>query len=157
MAGLSVGGGGRSGKKAVDAEVPLVPFIDLLLCCVMFLLVSAVWTQLGRVNTNQEAPGPTADGQPPAPRTRVMLQVLSTGFVLGSTVGERFDIPRVGGHLDVDTLRARLSSRRAIDAANQDLIVAPEDGIPYLEVVAAMDTAVGEGYTNLEVGDSMPL
>ena len=36
-------GGGESGKKAVNQEIPLIPFIDLLLCCVMFLLATAVW------------------------------------------------------------------------------------------------------------------
>ena len=35
MGGISVGGG-HGGKKNLDSEIPLVPFIDLLLCCVMF-------------------------------------------------------------------------------------------------------------------------
>ena len=48
MGGISVGGG-HGGKKSVDSEIPLVPFIDLLLCCVMFLLVTAVWNRLARL------------------------------------------------------------------------------------------------------------
>ena len=46
MASISTGGGDGHGKKSVDAEIPLIPFIDLLLCCVMFLLVTAVWNKL---------------------------------------------------------------------------------------------------------------
>ena len=37
---------GKGGKKALDAELNLVPFIDLLSCCIAFLLITAVWTQI---------------------------------------------------------------------------------------------------------------
>src|SRR4029078_2073950 len=39
-------GAANGNKRSVDHEIPLIPFIDLLLCCVMFLLVTAVWNQL---------------------------------------------------------------------------------------------------------------
>ena len=38
MASISTGGGG-SGKKSVDHSIPLVPFIDLLLCCDLHFIV----------------------------------------------------------------------------------------------------------------------
>ncbi len=67
MAGVSTGGGGHGGKKSVDQDIPLIPFIDLLLCCVMFLLVTAVWNQLARINANQQTPGAvtTPPDEPP--------------------------------------------------------------------------------------------
>ena len=37
---------GKKGKKALDATLNLVPFIDLLSCCISFLLITAVWTQI---------------------------------------------------------------------------------------------------------------
>ena len=30
--------------KPLDAAINLVPFIDLLSCCISFLLITAVWT-----------------------------------------------------------------------------------------------------------------
>ena len=33
---------GKGGKKALDAALNLVPFIDLLSCCISFLLITAV-------------------------------------------------------------------------------------------------------------------
>ena len=63
MASIAVGGG-HGGKKSVDSEIPLVPFIDLLLCCVMFLLVTAVWNQLAQLEVNQRVPGPTTPTEP---------------------------------------------------------------------------------------------
>ena len=36
-------------KKPVDAELNLVPFIDLLVCCICFLLITAVWTKMAQL------------------------------------------------------------------------------------------------------------
>jgi len=57
MAGISVGGG-HGGKRAVNADIPLIPFIDFLLCLVSFLLITAVWTQMSRINADARVPGP---------------------------------------------------------------------------------------------------
>src|SRR5882757_3289871 len=56
MAGIDVGGG--HGRRSVNQELPLVPFIDFLLCLVMFLLVTAVWSQMSRLNADAQVPGP---------------------------------------------------------------------------------------------------
>ena len=66
-------GGGHGGKKAVDADIPLIPFIDLLLCCVMFLLVSAVWTNLASLQANQHIEGGAID-QPPATEVERLIE-----------------------------------------------------------------------------------
>lgn len=43
-----------SGRKSVAAELHLVPYIDLLTCLVAFLLITAVWTQLARLEISQK-------------------------------------------------------------------------------------------------------
>ena len=40
-------------RKSLDAEINLVPFIDLLSMCICFLLMTAVWVQLGTVEVKQ--------------------------------------------------------------------------------------------------------
>lgn len=57
MAGIDVGGHG-SGKKSLNSEIPLIPFIDFLLCLVSFLLITAVWSQMARINADARVPGP---------------------------------------------------------------------------------------------------
>jgi biopolymer transport protein ExbD len=57
MAGIDVGGG-HGGKRSVNQEIPLIPFIDFLLCLVSFLLMTAVWTQMSRINADARVPGP---------------------------------------------------------------------------------------------------
>ena len=58
MAGIDVGGGG--GKRPTNHEIPLIPFIDFLLCLVAFLLVTAVWSQMARINADARVPVPPA-------------------------------------------------------------------------------------------------
>jgi biopolymer transport protein ExbD len=156
MAGISVGGG-HGGKKSVDSDIPLVPFIDLLLCCVMFLLVTAVWNQLARIDANQQQPGQAADQPPPEEKIKVILQVQGTGYVLASTAGERVEIPKAADKYDVDQLRERLQERKKLEPNRRDLVVAPEDGVMYTDVVEAMDTVVGEGFPDMSLSDGSTL
>src|SRR3954470_3781805 len=86
MGGISVGGG-HGGKKNVDSQLPLVPFIDLLLCCVMFLLVTAVWNEIASLNAT--LPG---TGNPDAPATdrtsnALLLHVAAGAYVVSTTSG----------------------------------------------------------------------
>lgn len=55
MAGVSTGAG-KSGRKSVDQEVNMVPFIDLLMVTISFLLVTAVWTSMARVPAAPRVP-----------------------------------------------------------------------------------------------------
>lgn len=158
MGGISVGGG-HGGKKSVDSEVPLIPFIDLLLCCVMFLLVTAVWNRLARLDANQQVPSTQAppDAQPPEDTIRLYLQITQAGYTIASSAGERIEIPKNGEEYDDETLRTRMQERRAAEPARHDIIVAPEDGVQYQHVIAGMDIAIGEGYSEVSLSDGAAL
>jgi biopolymer transport protein ExbD len=157
MGGISVGGG-HGGKKIVDSEIPLVPFIDLLLCCVMFLLVTAVWNQLAKLNANQQQPGQQAPNEPPPEeKVKVILQVQASGFVLASTAGDRIEVPKTGDQYDMEGLREKLQERKRLDPNRKDLVVAPEDGVRYEDVVASMDMVVGEGFPDMSLSDGSTL
>jgi biopolymer transport protein ExbD len=157
MGGINVGGG-HGGKKSVDSEIPLVPFIDLLLCCVMFLLVTAVWNQLAKLNANQQQPGQQAPNEPPPEeKVKVILQVQASGFVLASTAGDRIEVPKTGDQYDMEGLREKLQERKRLDPNRKDLVVAPEDGVRYEDVVASMDMVVGEGFPDMSLSDGSTL
>jgi biopolymer transport protein ExbD len=153
MGGINLDGG-HGGKKAVDSEIPLIPFIDLLLCCVMFLLVTAVWNQLARLDVNQQQPGQQAPNEPPPEdKIKVSLHLKDTGYVIASSAGDRIDIPKVGDGYDTEALREKLQERKRLEPNRRDLIVAPEDGVIYQDVVQAMDMVVGEGFPDMSLSD----
>jgi biopolymer transport protein ExbD len=157
MGGINVGGG-HGGKKSVDSEIPLVPFIDLLLCCVMFLLVTAVWNQLARIDANQNQPGQQAPNEPPPEeKIKVILQVQANGFVLASSAGDRIEIPKSGDTYDMEQLREKLQERKRLEPNRKDLVVAPVDGVQYKDVVASMDMVVGEGFPDMSLSDGSTL
>jgi len=55
---------GRGVRRAINSEINMVPMIDLLVCCISFLLITAVWSHMARINSNALVPGES--GVPPA-------------------------------------------------------------------------------------------
>src|SRR5262245_60047046 len=110
MAGISTGGS-EGGKRAVDHEIPLIPFIDLLLCCIMFLLVTAVWNKLASLDADLPPNGPTIEG--PVTDVRVpTLRVEAEGYRIAGTAGDEIRIALAGEVHDVAALREHLRARR---------------------------------------------
>jgi biopolymer transport protein ExbD len=148
MAGIS-SGGGSGGRKRVDQEIPLIPFIDLLLCCVMFLLVTAIWNETGEVPTELTSAareeGPDVD----APRDSLILEITDGGFVLASTAGDRIDIPATEGELDFASLDQRLAERHRLQPNVPPVKVRPDDDISTGNVVTTMDVLRRRGYASL--------
>lgn len=154
MASIGGGGGGHGGKKTVDQEIPLVPFIDLLLCCVMFLLVTAVWNQLARIEANQNVPSTSApsDEPPPEERDKLTISITSTGYTLSSTAGDSHNVPRNGEEYNVEELRNKLQAWRQAYPNRHDITVTPEDGVRYEHVIETMDAARGQEWTEISLG-----
>src|SRR5438094_9159111 len=86
---------GKGGKKALDAELNLVPFIDLLSCCISFLLITAVWTQIAGLQIS-------SSGGPPDPQQKqeqtidVKLLLTEKGYQL-AMAGGTVEIPKSNG------------------------------------------------------------
>lgn len=57
--GVSIDTGGKGGRKGVDAELNLIPFIDLLSVCILFLLMTAVWVQISKMSAFSQPSGET--------------------------------------------------------------------------------------------------
>jgi biopolymer transport protein ExbD len=125
MAGAAPQPHTKSGKKALDAEINLVPFIDLLSCCISFLLITAVWTQIAGL---QVASRPGAAVEIP--------KVTSTGG------GAAFDRRSLAQKLK--TLKASLPDQSAIT-------VQPEDAVAYDDLVSTVDICLGEQLRNVTV------
>jgi biopolymer transport protein ExbD len=157
MGGISSGdGGGHGGKKSVDHEIPLIPFIDLLLCCVMFLLVTAVWNKLARLDTNLSTPGAMGEPQEeeeerPEP---VLVHIESDMILIGEqgSVADPTEIPNTGtGQYNLVDLRNRLDEYRRADPNRSQAQVSSDDGIRYADIVAVMDQVLGAGFGDMSL------
>ncbi len=101
MAGVDVGGGGGK-RKSLDSDVNMIPFIDLLLVTIAFLLITAVWSQMSRLNADAQVPGPPrpdVEQEKVEPEKQLHIEMRSTDkFVLiwkqGGTTVNSIDVPR---------------------------------------------------------------
>ncbi len=150
--GMPEEGGGKKKKKSLDAVINVVPAIDLLSCCITFLLYTAVWTQISRLQVQQlgtGAPEPSAAEQKQT--LLVTLAMGERGFNLSTTAGTSVDIPTLGrdadGKIRFD-LKALGDSLKQLKGSYPDaaaITVQAEDTVSYGDLVQVIDSAVGAG------------
>lgn len=151
--GVSVDTASKSTKKPVDAELNLIPFIDLLVCCICFLLITAVWVQMAKIPISQQ--GQRAGGEvTPAPRPpSVAVLVGDEGYTI-TVGGERLSIPKQGEVYDTEALGQQLVRIRPRLPDTVQLTVAAEDQIKYRHLVRTMDIALRSHFPSIHVADS---
>ena len=156
MAGAAPQPAGKGGKKALDAELNLVPFIDLLSCCISFLLITAVWTQIAGLQVASSG-GPADPQQKQENTIDVKLLLSDKGYAL-SMAGAIIDIPKINkdGQQDFDrkTLSEKLKTLKASLPDQGSITVQPEDAVAYEDLVNAVDTCMGEQLRNVTVAPS---
>jgi biopolymer transport protein ExbD len=103
MGGVDVGGGGGKGKrKSLDSEINMIPMIDLLMVTISFLLITAVWTHMARINADAQVPGPPrpdVEQEKTEPEKQLHVEMTAEDkFVLvwkqGATTVDSIDVPR---------------------------------------------------------------
>jgi biopolymer transport protein TolR len=150
---VSVDTGGKGGKKPLNAELNLVPYIDLLTCMVAFLLITAVWTQLARLQAQQKGQGMAGEETPPELQVKIVVLVNQEGFNL--VVGQdQTPIPKKGTEYDFEKLSAELKKAKEAHPDKNDAQVASEDTIKFDTLVRAMDTAVEQRFPDISLIDS---
>lgn len=142
------------GKRALDAELNLVPFIDLLVCCICFLLLTTVWAQLASMpaRTGRSA-APESSSRPPPSLT---VLVGSEGYTL-SLDSERLVLPKQGAFHNSQALARELRRVRTALSEPPPLVIAGEDGVPMGDLIRAMDVARAASFLELTISDGRQL
>jgi hypothetical protein len=160
MAGIDVGGG-HGKKRSLNQEIPLIPFIDFLLCLVSFLLITAVWTQMSRINADARVPGPPdPDRELEEQKKDLTLHVEMRGeekFQLvwkeGNTVMDTIDVPRKAvplgtddfGYPDLSTKIVEQWGQRGSHRADSDLkrdqaVLHTDNTTKFEDIIAVIDS-----------------
>jgi biopolymer transport protein TolR len=143
---------GKGGKKPLDAELNLVPFIDLLSCCISFLLITAVWTQIAGLQVASSGGPP--DQQKQETTIDVKLLLTDKGYSL-MMAGAQIDIPKTNQNgsaaFDRKTLGEKLKTLKASLPDQSAITVQPEDAVAYSDLVETVDIAIGEQLKNVTV------
>ncbi len=144
------GGGGR----ALNTEIPLIPFIDFLLCIVLFLLMS--FSASGELSIDKNVKLPNAENVldlVEAPLIAITgSQILVDGVAAGSTraIEEANRLQRI------DELGALLKNKRELWKQLHPstpfpgvAILAVDQKVPALVVKSVFQTAAFAGYPNI--------
>jgi len=134
-------------KKPVDSAVNMIPFIDLLVCSIAFLIITAVWTQLERLDVKQQGGVRDGDSAPPTPT--IVVRMSDTGLVIVDDVGAARAVPKSTDRHDLARLGRELGQLRPAVPQGTRVLVTPDDGQRYEEIVAVMDTAVAARFDDL--------
>lgn len=154
MAGsIDTGGGGRrGGRKGVNADLLLVPYIDLLTCMIAFLLITAVWTQMARLEVAQKGQG-EASGKDEPPQTKIAVLVHADGFAL-VVDQQQHPVPRQRGAYDYQTLTKELKALKTAHPDKSDVQVLSEDHVLFDTLVQTMDIAMATGFPSISLLDA---
>jgi biopolymer transport protein ExbD len=166
MAGVNVDGGAKGRRRSLDSDINMIPMIDLLMVTISFLLITAVWTHMARIDANAMVPGPNSVEPPPPSHPEKQLHVMMQAedkFVLawkeGNTVVDSIEVPRSptvvhAGPMEVvrfDELASRIASEwkakgqhtSDTDHAVDQAVLHTDDHTEFRYVIAVIDAIYG--------------
>ena len=115
------------------------------------LLITAVWTQLARLEVQQKGQGESSGGE--SPQTKIAVMVHASGFAVVVDQDQR-PLPEVQGDYDYATLTKELKRLKESYPDKTDVQVLSEDAIKFDVLVKTMDAAMAAGFPDLSLLDA---
>ncbi len=134
--------GDSNGGRETNVELNIVPFIDLMCVCIIFLLVTAVWTQVSMIQIGSSVYSKRTESTPaeppPRPEVAFRLDITPSGYIVN--IGKRIvSIPKVNGAFDDKKLTAELTAIRQQYPDKKDSVIAVGDEMAYDDLIHGMD------------------
>lgn len=146
----------RHGSKKQVVDLNLVPFIDLMSVCIIFLLISAVWTQISMLQLGNSIYSNKTDEEvikpPPFVEIALRVDVLPQGFRL--VVGkDAIMIPAKSSSnvYNVVKLKEELRSVKEKYPSKVDGVASVRDEIQYKHLIQAMDALLLTGFNQVSI------
>ncbi len=140
------GGGGQY-------ELNLTAYVDLMSTLIVFLLMTAVWSQLAVLSTDTSST--TASDGPPPPvdnKPKVTLSVTVLPNHMEMVENEvSLKIPHVNGQIDEMRMVQILRRWHEKHPKKTDVILNTENTVTYKMLVKAFDTLVGNDFPDVGV------
>ena len=147
----------KKNGKHLDFELNLIPFIDLLSTCICFLLLTAVWIQIGSMDVKQAIGGqPVAEA---AKKATLWIHLSETGD-MDMDVQDSLKVPAnlrkarlasEAGKVNEAQLNAWLGSLKQIEPGIETALIQPKTGTEYELIIDVMDQLKKNGLTDMGV------
>ena len=166
--------GGHRGKRPLDAEINLVPFIDLLCSLISFLLMTAVWMQISSLELKQGSEAPE-DQPEQQEQVQLKIHIHERGFTLmeneveipiactaevcnrTATAANESGQPEtvLQSYYDYTQLEQKLKEEKDKYQNQKTVAIVLADGIPYNEMIKTMDTCIVVGLDGISLSGTM--
>jgi biopolymer transport protein ExbD len=156
-------------KRPANADINMIPFIDLLMVTVAFLLITAVWVTNSRISTNAEIPGASTGPVDPQPVEKTLhVTVRPDSFKLtwrqGAVVVSEVDVER-GPAGDTSLLQAKIAQEWALHGSHKDpsdqrldqAVLHTDDRLPFSEIASVLDALGGTRRTMILASREQPV
>lgn len=145
---------GGDGSRSTTVDLNLVPIIDLMSVCIIFLLITAVWTQVSMIQIGSSIYGKKSEDKqaepPPKAEIPFRLDVLRNGYRV--IVGRQtLSFPKVNGAYDNDRLTVELKKVKELYPEKVDAVVTVQDDLPYESLISGMDALLVSGFPEISV------
>ncbi len=147
----------RHNKKHLDFEINLIPCIDLLSVCICFLLLTAVWLQVGSLNVKQAIGGQSQAETEKKPQLWVLM---GAGGEITLNLKQTAKVPAklanlvlkgVEGKSNLTDLSSTVAQLKTLEPALQTVLIQPQLQSEYEEIIDIMDEFKKNGLTDLGV------
>lgn len=147
----------KKSKKHLDFEVNLIPCIDLLSVCICFLLITAVWLNVGSMDVKQAIGGQPQSDTSKNPLVWVRmgekgdfnLEVQHSSAVPSSLT--KIKISAREKKIDLEAFEKALASLKQIEPQLNTGLILPVASTSYEDIIDVMDKLKKNGMTDLGV------
>lgn len=145
---------GGDGKRNSTVDLNLVPIIDLMSVCIIFLLITAVWTQVSMIQIGSSIYGKKSSDEkvepPKEAQVPFRLDVLRDGYrvIIGKTT---LKFPKLGEAYDNEKLVVELRKIKELYPEKADAVVTVLDDLPYGALISGMDALLTAGFPEISV------
>lgn len=150
---------GTDDKGSVNVELNIIPFIDLMSCLTAFLLVTAVWVNIAKLDVKTAGRARDQVATPPEdPELSVLIQADEI-WIGVSRVNDYERIPKTAAGYDwakfEELLKVHKSSAFFSDKSNIQIAAEStrSEPVSYQQIVMAMDVAVKVGFADVGLSD----
>ena len=144
----------NTGKRPSNVDVNIVPFIDLMSVLIIFLLISAVWTQVSMIQIGSSVYGKKTaeDSAPPPPRAEIpfLVNISENGYSI--LVGrQKIKLSKLNGSYDLDRLGEELVKIKELYPDKTDAVLSMDEELEYEQLIVGMDALLASGFPEIAI------
>lgn len=140
----------RTYKELIEADLNIMPLMNLFVVLIPMLLLSAVFVELSVIDL--QLPSDQAESTPPKQSLRLSVEIRSDAYTVSARGWKTRTIPR-GEEPALGELLATIAAK---NPDNKELAILSPDRTPYQDIIAVMDLSRDAGIPGISLGDADP-